>query len=108
LSESEDTVHDGTETYHVGIIDILQRYTTFKKFEASWKGLLISPEAVSCADPYAYHNRFLRRISSHLLGHEAIDANVDEDDLASTKTKVSKRTTSSSSTATQKQISRRN
>jgi len=77
LSESEEAQFDGTEDYFLGIIDVLQSYTNFKKFEHTFKSLLFNAQTVSCTDPYAYSTRFLRRISSHLLGDEPID---DDDD----------------------------
>ena len=56
-----------------GVIDILQQYTAAKKLEHTVKAMALGSEAVSCADPYYYEQRFIRRLASHMTGDDAID-----------------------------------
>ena len=52
------------------MIDILQQYSALKKLEHSFKSTLWGSDAVSCADPYFYQQRFLRKIAPHLMGDD--------------------------------------
>lgn len=56
-----------------GVIDILQQYTRFKALEHTIKAAALSAEAVSCTDPYAYQQRFLRKLGSHMRGNDDPD-----------------------------------
>jgi hypothetical protein len=79
LSESTSPELDGTEIYYVGIIDILQQWTMLKRFEQTVKTLAVgSADAISCADPYAYASRFLRKMDASFKGDEPPLPEVDE------------------------------
>jgi hypothetical protein len=77
LSEVElpdGSVEVGAESYYLGVIDILQQYTNAKRVEHTLKALVLSADAISCTDPYAYERRFLAKIASHLRGDDTPDA----------------------------------
>uniref|UniRef100_A0A0N5AGN9 PIPK domain-containing protein n=1 Tax=Syphacia muris TaxID=451379 RepID=A0A0N5AGN9_9BILA len=44
----------------LGVIDILQKYRFFKKFEHTWKSLVYKADSVSVHNPSFYASRFLR------------------------------------------------
>ena len=62
------TGREGNEVYYLGIIDILQRYTARKKMEHGVKALTHDANAVSCAPPSFYAERFLRAIGERMVG----------------------------------------
>ena len=59
---------EGNEVYYLGIIDILQRYNARKKVEHGVKALTHDANAVSCAPPSFYADRFLRTIGERMVG----------------------------------------
>lgn len=51
--------YDGTELYHIGIIDYLQEWNLFKKVESKWKTLwTLNGIEISCVEPNSYKSRF--------------------------------------------------
>ena len=62
------TGREGNEVYYLGIIDILQRYNARKKMEHGVKALTHDANAVSCAPPSFYAQRFLRAIGERMVG----------------------------------------
>ncbi|KAL0227954.1 hypothetical protein RCL1_004097 [Eukaryota sp. TZLM3-RCL] len=62
LSEEDAQLPRGDEVYFFGIIDILQKFNTRKKFESSAKGLFANSETISCLPPEQYASRFIRFI----------------------------------------------
>ena len=62
------TGREGNEVYYLGIIDILQRYNARKKVEHGVKALTHDANAVSCAPPSFYAERFLKAIGERMVG----------------------------------------
>lgn len=55
---------DGKYGYCFAIVDYLQTYDLFKVFETNIKSFFIKSEEISCRDPLAYSDRFLKFVSS--------------------------------------------
>lgn len=55
---------DRRYVYCFAIVDYLQTYDLFKVFESNIKSFFIKCEEISCRDPIAYSDRFLKFISS--------------------------------------------
>ncbi|CAM9704737.1 unnamed protein product [Ascophyllum nodosum] len=57
--ESELNGAPGNEVYFMGIIDILQEYTTKKHVETFWKSITHDRYEISCVHPKLYCDRFI-------------------------------------------------
>jgi hypothetical protein len=60
---------DGTIQYHLGIIDFLQTWDVSKKFESTYKQIVLKqdPKLISAMEPQAYADRFQRFVSQQVL-----------------------------------------
>ena len=61
---------DGTEYYHIGIIDYLQKFDMNKKVENYVKTIRNKRKAslISCVDPKTYSNRFVNFCQKNVIG----------------------------------------
>jgi 1-phosphatidylinositol-4-phosphate 5-kinase len=59
VTRNELSSPDNKEIYYMGIIDILTRYNTFKKFEYAFKGGVFGYDQISCNPPDKYQQRFI-------------------------------------------------
>lgn len=55
------------EIYFIGVIDILQNYSLFKRLENAFVGIKYSRRNISCVPPPEYADRFLSFISSIIV-----------------------------------------
>ena len=53
--------------FHIGIIDYLTNYTTFKKLEKFGKSLIAAPETISVAHPEFYGDRFKNFMTKEVI-----------------------------------------
>jgi|EP01049_Picozoa_sp_SAG25_P005905 hypothetical protein len=56
----------GPETYYLGVVDVLQRWTWQKRLERLWKRVFLrrDPMGMSVMEPTGYRDRFVRHIVS--------------------------------------------
>lgn len=64
---SSDDVNGRREIYYIGIIDILQEYTLWKRSETLVQGLRFDMQRISSVHPTDYASRFLSFMSSLLV-----------------------------------------
>eukprot|EP00754_Rhynchopus_humris_P024598 Rhum_TRINITY_DN14902_c1_g1::Rhum_TRINITY_DN14902_c1_g1_i1::g.127121::m.127121 len=64
------------EVYYLGVIDVLQPYTTAKKLETCFKGVVAREEDISIVAPPEYSLRFLGAACA-LLGCDISDSDAE-------------------------------
>ena len=64
--------------YHIGIIDYLQDFTFVKKLETLYKRMVLrkSKKLISCIDPAAYRDRFVRDMLFNVLSTSSISPEI--------------------------------